>query len=87
MDHLPPPAEPLQPDGEEEQLLKGQPPPGQVQGLGALREVDVLIGELNPAQVVLPPHAVRQHVWQDVRAGGEALADGPGQDQLADPQR
>ena len=28
VDHLPAGAEPLQPDGEEEQLLKGQPPPG-----------------------------------------------------------
>ena len=84
MDHLPAGAEPLQPDGEEEQLLKGQPPPGQVQGLRALREVDVLIGVLDAAELMMLPHTVRQHVRQDVRAGVQPLADGPGQNQLAD---
>ena len=85
VDHLPALAEPIQADGEEEQLLKGQPPPGQVQGLRALREVDVLVGVLDAAELVLPPHLIRQHVRQDVGTGGKPLADGPGQNQLADP--
>ena len=85
--HLSPPAQPLQSDGEQKQLLKGQPPPGQVQRLGTLRKVDVLVGVADAAQVVLPPDLVRQGVRQNVGALVQPLADGPGQHQLAHPCR
>ena len=48
-------------------------------------EVDVLVGVVDPAQVMGLPHLVRQHVRQDVGAGVQPLADGPGEHQLADP--
>ena len=87
VDGLPPGAQPLQADGEQEQLLKGQPPPGQVQRLRAFGEVDVLVGVFDAAEVVLPPHAVGQHIREDVRAGVQPLPDGAGQNELADPRR
>ena len=85
--HLSPPAQPLQANGEQKQLLKGQPAPGQVQRLGTLRKVDVLVGVADAAQVVLPPDLVRQGVRQNVGALVQPLADGPGQHQLAHPRR
>ena len=83
--HGPPPLpQPPEAQGEEEQLLKGQPPPGQLQGLTAGGEVDVLIGVAHPAELVLPPDLVRQDVGQNIPAGVQPLADGPGEDHLAD---
>ena len=82
---LPPLPQTPQSDGEEKQLLEGQPPPGQVQRLGALREVDVLIGVFDAAEMVGLPYLVRERVGQDVGAGVQSLPYGPGEHQLADP--
>ena len=82
---FPPPAEPPEPQSEKEQLLKGQPPPGQLQGLRPLGKVDVFIGVAGAAELVPPPDLVGQNVRQNVRAGVQSLADGPGENQLADP--
>jgi hypothetical protein len=62
VDHLP--AVPEQPEaqGEQKQLLKGQSPPGQVQGRLVLREVDILIGVADVTEIVLLPHSVRENV-------------------------
>ena len=81
---LPPLAQPPEPQGEEEQLLESQPPPGQLQGLVIRREVDVLIGVAHPAELMVPPDPVRQDVRQDVPAGVQSLADRAGEDELAD---
>ena len=75
----------LEADGEEEQLLKGQPPPGEVQGFRRGWKVDVFKGEARVAQLVVPADAVRQDVRQNGGAGVQSLADGPPQYQLADP--
>ena len=80
---FPPESQQLQPNGEEEQLLKGQPPSGDVQRLGRFREVDILIGIVYPAEAVGLPHGVRQAVRQNVGAFVQAPPDGPGQQKLA----
>ena len=87
MDGLPAVPQPLEADGEQKQLLKSQPPPGQVQGFRALREVDVLIGVFRAAEVVFLPHAVGKHIRKNGGAGVQPLADGSGQNELAHPCR
>ena len=84
-DHFPAAAQALEADGEEKQLLKGQPPSGDVQGLGAFREVDIFIGIPDAAQVVGLADIVRQHVRENVGARIQPLADGPGEHQLGNP--
>ena len=80
-----PGAEHLQPAGEDEQLLKHHPPPGQVQRLRVRRKVDILIGVSAVAQLMFLPHRVRQAVGQQVAALGQPLAHGPVQKILTHP--
>ena len=82
---VPPGAQPPQPQREEEQLLKGQPPPRQLQRLRRGGEVDVLIGEADVAEMMLLPHVVGQRVGQDAPAGVQPLPDGAGENELAHP--
>ena len=71
-----PGAEHLQPAGEDEQLLKHHPPPGQVQRLRVRRKVDILVGISAVAEAMRLPHRVRQTVRQQVAAGRKPLAHG-----------
>ena len=79
--------EPGKAQGEEEELLKGQPPPGQAQGLVPLRKVDVLHGVGGGAEGVLPPDGGGQQLRHGVAALVQGLADGPGEEELAEPRR
>ena len=85
MDYFPAAAQTLEADGEKEQLLKGQTPPGQGQGLLVFGEVDVLIGVVDAAEMVGLADLVGQGVGEDAGARVQPLADGPGENQLADP--
>ena len=74
---FPPGAQQLQSDSEEKQLLKSQTPPGNVQRLRGFREVDVLVGIIDAAELVRLPHVIWQAVRQNVGAGVQPLPDGP----------
>ena len=82
---LPAAAELPDPYGQEEQLLKGQTPPGHVQLLLAGGEMDLLIGVLHPAELVILEDLVRQGVLQQVSAGGKPLVHRPDEHGLGDP--
>ena len=69
-----------------EQLLKGQPPPGQSQSLLILREVDVFDGELHRRQPVGLTDGLGQGFGQAPGAVQGLLGQG-GQQVVADPRR
>ena len=85
-DSAPPGPEPGKAQGEEEELLKGQPPPGQAQGLVPLRKVDVLHSVGGGAEGILLPDGGGQ-LRHGVAAGVQGLPDGPGEKELAEPRR
>ena len=83
------PAAPQQPEaaGQQEQLLESQTAPGLGQRLRRVGEVDVFVSIVDVAQVVLPPHLIRQHVRQQLPAGVQPLPHRLRQHQLADACR
>ena len=83
--HVPPPLpQQLQAAGQQKQLLEHQPPPGHLQGLRRGGKVDVLICIVYITQLVGLPHLIRQHVRQQLPAGVQPLAGGPGHQPLGD---
>ena len=81
---VPPPAQLLQADGQQEQLLEHQPPPGVRQLLLISGEVDLLIGIAGVAQAVGGTDLVRQGICQQIPAFRQPLLHRPDQRQLAD---
>ena len=69
------PVHPPQGAGQDEQLFKNQPPPGQLQSLKVGREVDILIGVAGLGQLTALPHRIRQNVRQQLQAAVQTLAD------------
>ncbi len=60
--------------GEDEELLKDEPPPCQLQRLEIRREVDVLIGVARLRKTAALPHRMGQDVRQLLQAGVQSLA-------------
>ena len=62
--------------GQVEELLKGEPPPGQVQGLLILGEVDVPQGKFQFRQLIVLAEAGGQRLGEAARAGQSLLGEG-----------
>ena len=73
--------------GEKEKLLKNQPPPCNLQGLPALREVDIPAGELHLGQAVTQTHLLGQQLGHLSGAGVHAPPGQPGQQVVGDARR
>ena len=81
---IPPGAQQGHAAGEVEQLLKDQPPPGQLQGLLVPGEVDVPAGELRRRQGVLPAQRPGKHLLQLPGALVHAPPGQPGKQVVGD---
>ena len=68
------PVHPPQGAGQDEQLLKNQPPPGQLQSLKVGGEVNVLVGVAGLSQLAVLPHRIRQNVRQQLQTTVQPLA-------------
>ena len=76
-------AEHGQTDGEDEELLKDQPPPGGVQRLEGGRRVDLPVGRRRVAEAVLFPELRRQQLRQLADAGVQRQRHAPGEHAVA----
>lgn len=82
---LPPPPDAGEAQGQAEEFLKHQPPPGPGQGRPVRGEVDVVIGLLDGDQVVLPAQVLRQSLLHLGQAG-QGGPHQPREETVADPR-
>ena len=73
--------------GEDEELLKDEPPPGQIERFKVSGKVDVFKGVAGLRKLAALPHVVRQHVRQLVETGVETLPDALEHGALIEPRR
>ena len=83
----PPPLQHGQTGGQVEELLEGQPPPGQLQGLEGLWEVDVPIGEFRLGQFVVQTHPTGQGLGHILGTGAHRLLGEGAEQVVGDPRR
>lgn len=74
----------MQAAGQQEKLLKHQPPPRDLQRFGRGREVDIFICVVDITQIVFLPDIVGQHILQQFAALVQTLPHSAGHNQLGD---
>ena len=74
-----------EPHGEEEELLKDNPPSGRLQGVHGGRVVDHLVGLSRPHQPLAFQNGSGQHLRQSGKAGRKRQADGAAQNLRGNP--